>query len=80
MEEEIIQKDEKIWLYNQINELDDIQKNIILLRISSNLSFFEISQIVNKSETYVRVMFYRTKEKLKKINEENYIKGELKNE
>lgn len=68
VEEEVIAQHERIWLYNKINELDNLSKNIVLLRISSNLSFSEISQILNKSENYVRVNFYRTKEKLKKDN------------
>ena len=71
VEEEVISHHERIWLYNKINELDSLSKNIVLLRISSNLSFSEISQILNKSENYVRVIFYRTKEKLKKDNNNN---------
>lgn len=76
IEEEVIAHDERIWLYNKINELDKLSKNIVLLRISSNLSFFEISQILKKSETYVRVIFYRIKEKLKKENKGKEYKNE----
>ena len=54
VEEEVIAQHERIWLYNKINELDNLSKNIVLLRISSNLSFSEISQILKKDNNNER--------------------------
>jgi RNA polymerase sigma factor (sigma-70 family) len=57
-------KEEKKILYETINFLDEKLKNIVLLRILYNLSFSEISCIVEKSEVYCRVNFYRAKQKI----------------
>lgn len=48
---------------------------MIYFRISGELSFKEIGDILDKSETWARVTFYRGKEQLKKIMMED-----LKNE
>lgn len=61
-EEKIIEKD---YLYSKIRKLDDLSQQIIFLRISSDLSFKQIGEIVGKTENYIRVKFYRIKEKLK---------------
>ena len=55
-------------MYSQIKNLDDVTQKIILFRIKGNLSFREIGSILNKNETWVRVNFYRGKEKLKEEN------------
>ena len=74
-EEELIYKDNKNWMYKKIYELDELSQNVVILRITSDLDFSQIAKILGKSETYVRVIFYRAKEKLKKLNnkEENII-------
>lgn len=38
---------------------------VIYLRINGNLSFKEIGLVMNKSENWARVVFYRGKNKLK---------------
>lgn len=45
--------------------LSDEAKKVIYLRLIGNLSFKEISIILNKSEVWARVTFYRGKEKIK---------------
>ena len=62
---------DKEYLYNKILKLDLLSKQIVILRIYSELTFKEIAQILGKTETYVRVNFYRIKEKMKEdINNE----------
>lgn len=56
---------DKEYLYSRIKKLDIFSQQIMLLRISSDLSFRDIAKILGKSEVYVRVTFYRIKEKLK---------------
>lgn len=65
IEEELIKKDEKQKLYNSLNKLDNTTKEVILLRITADLSFKQIGDILGKNETWARVTFYRGKEKLK---------------
>ena len=57
--------EEKSDLYNAIRKLDMMSQKIVLLRIVLDFSFKQIANILEKSETYVRVNFYRIKEKLK---------------
>lgn len=46
---------------------DDPQRQIVILRLINQLSFLEISQIVNQSESYCRVSFFRGKQKLVEV-------------
>lgn len=61
-EEKLIEKN---YLYGKIKNLDILSQQIVLLRISNDLSFKQIGEILDKTENYVRVKFYRIKEKLK---------------
>lgn len=70
IDENIISNDEKINMYKKIQKLDETTRNVIYLRITGELSFKEIGTILNKSENWARVTFYRGKIKLKE--EENY--------
>ena len=65
VEEQIISNDEKITLYKKMQKLDEKTREVIYLRITGELSFKEIGDILNKSETWARVTFYRGKEKMK---------------
>lgn len=58
-------------LIKHIQALDDLPKEIVVLRVFGELSFREIGELVHKSENYVRVTFHRTKLKLKKEAVEN---------
>lgn len=50
----------------EINKLDFECKQVVLLRISGDLSFKDIGEILGKSENWARVTFHRTKIKLRK--------------
>ena len=66
-EEKIISNDEKILLYRKLQLLDDKTREVIYLRITGELSFKEIGIILNKTENWARVTFYRGKNKLKEV-------------
>ena len=65
VEEQVISKDEKITLYKKMQSLDEKTREVIYLRITGELSFKEIGDILNKSENWARVTFYRGKQKMK---------------
>ena len=65
VEEKIISKDEKITLYKKMQSLDEKTREVIYLRTTGELSFKEIGIIMNKTENWARVTFYRGKNKLK---------------
>ena len=71
IEERLEEKENKIKLYKIIQMLDEKTRGVIYLRIQGDLSFKEIGEILNKSESWARVTFFRGKQK---------IKEELKNE
>ncbi|MFQ9297454.1 MAG: RNA polymerase sigma factor [Clostridia bacterium] len=64
-EEEVLQNDEKIILYKKMQNLDEKTREVMYLRITGELSFKEIGEILNKTENWARVTFYRGKNKLK---------------
>lgn len=65
VEEQVISNDEKLKLYKKMQTLDEKTREVIYLRITGELSFKEIGDILNKSENWARVTFYRGKSKLK---------------
>ena len=64
-EDDLISSMEKNILYERIQKLDDTVKQVIRLRIFGNFSFKEIGTILNKTEVWARVTYYREIEKLK---------------
>lgn len=70
VEEIVISNENKVNFYKKIQQLDAPMKDVIYLRITGELSFKEIASVLNKTENWARVMFYRGKQKLKE-GEEN---------
>lgn len=68
LEEEVIANDEKMLLYKKLQLLDDKTREVMYLRLSGDLSFKEIGIILNKTENWARVTFYRGKNKLKEVD------------
>ncbi len=65
VEETAILRQEKMDLFKQIHLLSEIEKEIVFLRLTGELSFLEIGEIFEKNESWARVTFYRAKQKLK---------------
>lgn len=65
VEDKLINDEEKILLYKKIQKLDEKTKEVIYLRLTGELSFKEIGIIMNKTENWARITFYRGKNKLK---------------
>ena len=68
-EEKVIQNEEKMALYKKLQKLDEKTREVIYLRITGELSFKEIGIILNQTENWARVTFYRGKQKLKEGDE-----------
>ena len=64
-----IKNEEKLRLYKKIQKLDKISKEVVYLRITGELSFKEIGNILNMTENYARVTFYKAKKKLEEVDE-----------
>ena len=68
VEEKLVLKESKIELYRKMQKLDKLTREVIYLRITGELSFKEIGDILNKTENWARVTFYRGKQKLKECD------------
>lgn len=68
LEEKIISNDEKVSLYKKMQKLDEKTREVLYLRITGELSFKEIGIILNRTENWARVTFYRGKNQLKEEN------------
>ena len=68
LEEKVISNEEKISLYKKMQNLDEKTREVMYLRITGELSFKEIGVILNKTENWARVTFYRGKNRLKEVD------------
>lgn len=66
LEKDYIASEQKLEVYKQIQKLQTPMKDVLLLRLSGELSFREIGEILGKSENWARVTFYRGKQMIGK--------------
>ena len=69
IEDIAFKNNDKSELYKKIEKLDAKTRKVIYLRIKGDLSFKEIGEIMKKNENWARVIFYRGKQKLKEVDE-----------
>lgn len=62
----VIRQENKIELYQAIHLLPEQEREVVLYRISGELSFREIGVIMGKSENWSRTVFFRAKQKIRK--------------
>ncbi len=60
-----IQKEEQRETLRKIEELDVKMREVVYLRVYGELDFREIAQIMDQTENWARVTFFRAKQKLK---------------
>lgn len=61
---DVIHQEEKQWIYKQIYQMNERDRNVMLLSIQKDLSDKEIAIILNLKVEYVRVIKNRIKSKL----------------
>ena len=66
LSEKMIQKEEVLDVLKRVHLLEEVSKEVFLLRIMGELSFREIGSIFGKNENWARVTFYRAKQKVVK--------------
>lgn len=71
IEDTIVSNEEKEELKRRINNLDELSSQVVLFRISGELTFKEIGVLLDKNENWARVTYYRAKNKLMKGVDEN---------
>lgn len=65
--EETERREDRMALYRAMQRLDGDTREVIHLRLAGDFSFREIGDILEKSEVWARVRFYRGKEELAKL-------------
>ncbi|PRR83478.1 RNA polymerase sigma factor [Clostridium vincentii] len=71
MEKGLLDKHDKLEIYKKIQYFDKDTKDVMLMRLTGDLSFAEIGQLLNRTENWARVTYYRGKQKIKKGIETN---------
>ena len=69
IEDIVMQKEDKLKLFKDMQNLDELSREIMYLRMVGNLNFIEIGEILGKTPNWARVTFYRAKQKIKEVNE-----------
>ena len=64
-ETSILKQESKIELYREIHLVPEREREVVLYRITGELSFREIGEILGKSENWSRTVFYRAKQKIR---------------
>ena len=69
IEDAVEESIDRIAFYKQVNSLEEPYRTVVYLRLSGDLTFDEIGQILDRTNNWARIIYYRAKEKLKKQNE-----------
>lgn len=70
VEGSVLANESKVALYQKLQSLDEKTREVMYLRLTGELSFREIGEILKRNETWARVTFYRGKQKLAKGGQE----------
>ena len=62
LEQAFLEQEGKLEIFRRIQKLQSPMKDVMLLRLTGELSFQEIGDILGKSENWARVTFYRGKQ------------------
>ena len=66
-EQSVMYSEEKASLYKAIHTLNESMKEVVYMRLSGELSFAEIGEVLGKSENWARTTFYRAKQKMAEV-------------
>lgn len=71
IEKNYIDNEAKLNIYKKIQQLGSPMKDVFMLRLSGELSFKEIGDVLGKTENWARVTYYRGKQMLGKEMEQD---------
>ena len=64
IEEKIVDKDSAMQIHKNLHILNEPYKEVFVLKVFAELSYGEIADIFDKTESWARVTYYRAKVKL----------------
>lgn len=65
-ETKVLRRENTQELYQAIHHLPELEREVVLYRMTGELSFRQIGEIIGKSENWSRTVFYRAKQKIRK--------------
>ena len=65
-EDDVLRRENSRELYGAIHCLAEPEREVVLYRMTGELSFREIGEIMGRSENWCRTVFYRAKQKIRK--------------
>lgn len=65
-ETDVLRQESRTELYRAVHHLSEPEREVVLYRMTGELSFREIGEIMGRSENWCRTVFYRAKLKMKK--------------
>jgi RNA polymerase sigma factor (sigma-70 family) len=70
MDETLLNKEEAFNIHKALHYLTEPYKEVFTLRVFGELSFAQISQLFEKTESWARVTFHRAKQKIQNLLKE----------
>ncbi|MNH91190.1 RNA polymerase sigma factor SigM [compost metagenome] len=70
IEAALLMKDDIFQIHKALHQLNEPYKEVFTLRVFGELSFAQISQLFEKTESWARVTFYRAKQKIQQLLKE----------
>lgn len=66
LDEQYLLNLDKVEMFRKLHQLEGKTREVMYLRLTGELSFAEIGEILGENETWARVTFYRGKQKIVK--------------
>ena len=63
-EELLLRRETRVELFRAVQALEEPARSVVHLRLSGELTFGEIGEILGRSENWARVTYYRSRERL----------------
>ena len=70
--ERLADRERSLKVYRHLHRLDNSYREVFMLRVLGELKFQEIAGVCGKSESWAKVTFYRAKNKLLEMMEEEH--------
>lgn len=67
IEQSLLEKETAFELHRVLHRLEEPYKEVFSLRVFGELSFMQIAELFGKTESWARVTYYRSKNKIKEL-------------
>ena len=64
LEDRVVESQTRVQLYQAAHKLEEPYREVFLLRVNGAFTYAEIAEVMDKTENWARVTFYRAKQKV----------------